>query len=80
MMCTGGISVVAPNEGNVEYLVDGENCLMYEPGNIDEAVEKIELIRNDKKLRDKLIKNGRKTAESREWDKIEKDIVDLYEK
>lgn len=80
MMCTGGISVVAPNEGNVEYLVDGENCLMYEPGNIDEAVEKIELIRKDKKLRDKLIKNGRKTAESREWDKIEKDIVDLYEK
>ena len=53
---------------------------MYEPGNIDEAVEKIELIRKDKKLRDKLIKNGRKTAESREWDKIEKDIVDLYEK
>ena len=80
MMCTGGISVVAPNEGNVEYLVDRENCLMYEPGNIDEAVEKIELIRKDKKLRDKLIKNGRKTAESREWDKIEKDIVDLYEK
>ena len=80
MMCTGGISVVAPNEGNVEYLVDGENCLMYEPGNIDEAVEKIELIRKDKKLREELIKNGRKTAESREWTKIEKDIVDLYEK
>ena len=41
MMATGGYVVAVPNEGNKEYLKDGENCLFYEQGNIDEAVEKI---------------------------------------
>ena len=79
MMTTGGIAVVAPNEGNVEYLRDGENCLLYEPGNIDEAVEKINSILEDKKLREKLIKGGQETAKSREWKNIEKEILKLYE-
>ncbi len=79
MMATGGLVVVAPNGGNTEYIKDNENCLFYEPGNIEEAVEKIELLSKDKRLRDKLIKNGLETAKSREWKKIEKDIVSLYE-
>lgn len=79
MMSTGGIAVVAPNEGNIEYLEDEVNCMLYEQGNIDEAVEKIERIRKDKTLREKLIKNGLKTAKSREWKKIEKEILNLYE-
>ena len=79
MMATGGIAVVAPNDGNIEYLRDNENCLLYEQGNIDQAVEKIEQIRTDKALREKLIKGGLKTAESREWSKIEKEILKLYE-
>lgn len=79
MMATGGISVVAPNDGNIEYLRDNENCLLYEQGNIEDAVNKIELIRKDKKLRDKLIKGGIETAKSREWKKIEKEIISLYE-
>ena len=45
---------------------------------VDEAVEKIERLATDKKLRDKLIKNGLQTAKNREWSKIEKDILDLY--
>ncbi len=80
MMATGGLVVVAPNGGNVEYIKDEENCLFYEPGNIDDAVNKIERLTSDKKLREKLIKNGLKTAQSREWEKIEKDIIKLYEK
>ena len=79
MMATGGIAVVAPNEGNVEYLRDNENCLLYTPGDIDEAVSKIEAIRNNKTLRDQLIKGGLKTAKEREWKKIEKEIIKLYE-
>ena len=78
MMATGGIAVVAPNEGNVEYLKNEDNCLLYEQGNIDQAVEQIERIRKDKELRGKLIKGGLKTAKSREWKKIEKEIVNLY--
>ena len=79
MMATGGLSLVVPNEGNIEYLRDGYNCLLYEQGNIDEAVEKLNKLREDKELRNKLIKNGLKTAEDRSWDKIEKEIINLYE-
>ena len=78
MMATGGTCVVVPNDGNVEYLSNGENCLFYEAGNINEAVEKIEMISKDKKLRDKLIKNGKKIVESRDWKKIENQIVNVY--
>ena len=78
MMATGGLAVVAPNGGNIEYLKDKENCLLYEPGNIDDAVDKIEMLINNKTLRDKLIKGGLKTAESRSWDKIENCILDIY--
>ena len=79
MMATGGIAVVAPNDGNVEYLKDKENCLLYELGNIEDAIEKIEMIRSDSNLRNKLIDGGLETAKSREWEKIEKEILCLYE-
>ena len=78
MMATGGICVVIPNDGNREYLKDEENCLFYEHGNINQAIEKIERIVNDKELRKKLVKNGLETAKSRDWSNIEKDIVNLY--
>ena len=79
MMATGGLVVVAPNGGNIEYIKDNENCLFYEPGNIDDAVEKINKLISDESLRDKLIKNGIKTAKRRDWDIIEKDIIKMYE-
>ena len=78
MMATGGIAIVAPNEGNIEYLRDKENCLLYEPGNIDDAIDKIEKIRENKKMRENIISGGIKTAKKRNWNNIEEDIVRLY--
>ena len=78
MMATGGICVVVPNDGNVEYLKDGENCLFYQRGSIEEAIQKIENITKDKKLREKLIKNGQATAKDRSWKNIEKEIIGVY--
>ncbi len=79
MMATGGVSVVVPNDGNVEYLRDGENCLFYSADNIDEGVAKVEQLVADKKLRDKLIANGIRTAERLQWHHIEQDILGLYQ-
>lgn len=79
MMATGGFVVALQNGGNKEYLKDRENCLIYEQGNIDDAISKIEELVQDKKLRDSLEKNGLLTAKNREWKKIEKDILTLYE-
>ena len=79
MMATGGFVVALQNGGNKEYLKDMENALIYEQGNIKEAIEKIELLEKDKKLREKLRENGLKTARERDWNKIEDQIMKLYE-
>lgn len=79
MMATGGFAVVVPNEGNAEYLRDEENCLLYPQGDIEKAVFQIKRLTEDKKLRDKLIENGLKTAYEREWKNIEKYIVEMYD-
>lgn len=79
MMATGGFVVALQNGGNKEYLKDMENALIYEQGNIKEAIEKIERLASDKKLREKLIENGLKTARERDWSKIEDKIMKLYE-
>jgi len=79
MMATGGIAVVVPNDGNVEYLRDGENCLFYQQGNIADGVAKIKQIIADTALRQKLIKGGVATAQKYQWANIEPAIVGLYE-
>ena len=79
MMATGGICIVAPNDGNMEYLKDGYNCLLYNPGNIDQAVDLINSVVSDRMLRERIIKNGLETAEQRSWDNIEKNVIGLYE-
>lgn len=78
MMATGGYVVVAPNGGNIEFLTDMENCVMYEQGNIESGIKAVETIVENKDLRNKLYENGIKTAEKRDWASIEKDIVNLY--
>lgn len=78
MMATGGLVLALPNGGNSEYLKDEYNCLLYKQGDIEEAVEKLERLVADKKLQEKLITNGIKTAKEYSWENIEDKILDLY--
>lgn len=78
MMATGGCVVVCPNEGNVEYLVDGHNCLMYEQGNCEEAQSQINRLRSDRELCSALARGGIDTAQSRDWSALEDEIAALY--
>lgn len=79
MMATGGFVVARPNEGNSEYLVDGENCLLYSPGNTEEAVAAIKKIAEDDGLRRRLLSGASKTVAGRDWRTLEEDILALYE-
>lgn len=79
MMATGGVAVVLPNDGNVEYLRDGENCLFYRQGDLADAVEKINRVVEDPALRQKLIRQGRQTAEAYQWENMEAGVRALYE-
>lgn len=78
MMATGGYVVVAPNAGNIEYLKDRENCLFYEHEDLNTAMNALDLIMKDKKLREKLYENGIETAKKREWKNIKTEILKLY--
>ncbi len=78
MMATGGYVVAVSNDGNAEYLKDGENCLLYEQGDIDAAVKAIERICSDCELREKLYCSGLYTADSRNWRSIESKILEIY--
>jgi glycosyltransferase involved in cell wall biosynthesis len=79
MMASGGYVVVAPNDGNIEYLENRKNCLLYEQGNSDSAVKAIEEICSDAALREILYTNGVETAKNRDWKKIKDDIMRLYD-
>lgn len=78
MMASGGFAIVVPNDGNIEYLVDRENCLMYELGKIDDAVRLIDELIGDRMLQDKLYHNGLQCAQEREWRTIEPEILAAY--
>jgi glycosyltransferase involved in cell wall biosynthesis len=79
MMATGGFSIVAPNEGNIEYLKDEENCLFYKLGDIDSAIKCIERLVSDIKLQNYLYENGLDTAKKRDWKNLKNQILFLYE-
>lgn len=78
LMATGGVSVLVKNDGNSEYVVDGENAIYYELGDIDGAISKVEFLTKNADEFSRLAKNGRKTAELRNWDRINSKLVDLY--
>lgn len=78
MIATGGFVVVIPNGGNLEYLVDEENCLMFDSGDDVRAIEHIKRIVSDKELRERLDGNGKKLVARYSWESMESQIVELY--
>ena len=78
MMATGGYCIVAPNDGNTEYLKDGENCLFYTLGDIDSAVRSIERLVSNENLQKQLYEYGIQTAKKRDWKIFKNQIISLY--
>lgn len=70
--------MVAPNDGNVEYLRDRENCLLYHHGNLQEAVDEIMRISCDRELRGILYAGGLAEAQKRDWSNLSSDIITNY--
>ncbi len=58
-----GVPVIASRAaGNIDLIRDGENGLLFEPGNVKKLAGLIKQVLADKNLRDWLIQNGRHTA------------------
>lgn len=68
-MSCGCAVVVGKVTGYDEYIVDGENALVVEPGDIAMAREVVvRLMHDDGALRERLALNGRATAEKWQWE------------
>lgn len=78
MMATGGVVVIMRDNSNDKYLRNNDNCLMYEKGNVEEAVEEIEKVALDIKYREKLIKNGIETAKIYDWKHFDEVLLKTY--
>jgi glycosyltransferase involved in cell wall biosynthesis len=60
------VPILAPDVGGFkEILAENECGLIYEPGNIAEAKEKLLLLLKDKKLRGELAQNGKEAVEKK---------------
>ena len=76
MMATGGYVIARPNEGNTEYLKDGENCLYYT--SVDQAVKNILEITHNAALREMLHLNSLITSAAHDWQAIDSNIKNVY--
>lgn len=75
-------AVVSSDNGGIHsYAENGDNCIIFEQGDLSSAVSALNLLINDKKERRRLAENGRKTALENSCDKtichLEKYLSDL---
>ena len=77
-MAAGATVITTDSDGNRDYCVDNKNCLMIEQNNPIDMKEKIEKALSDKKLRDRLRKEGYDTAQKYGWPKITDKLEKFY--
>ena len=61
-MARGRPVIATGRGGSAEYLRDGENCLLFDPGDAGALAAAVERLAADGALRRKLVEGGRRTA------------------
>lgn len=76
-----GCAVVLTNAGGVnEYAIPNQNCLMYEPKNQEELIEKLNLVIKDVPLQKKLSKNSLLSVENFSWENSTKQLLNILKR
>ncbi|KKU36616.1 MAG: Glycosyl transferase group 1 [Candidatus Azambacteria bacterium GW2011_GWF2_46_32] len=77
-----GVPVIGTKVGGIpDFLREGETGLFCEVQNPKSIAEKIETLLKDKKLRLRLVENGRKLVEEKyNWDSIARQIENIFKK
>ena len=64
-----------------EIVQHDETGVLFEKGNSEDLANKLSILISDKKLRERLGKNGREwVVENRDWGSISKTLADVYDK
>lgn len=77
-MACGCPVVTTNNKGVLEYALHGENALICEKKNVKDIAEKVEQLLHDKRLKEKIVKNGLMTARKFNWDQITGELLGYY--
>ena len=72
-----GCPVVSSESGSLKE-IGGDAAIYFNPKNILEMVEKILIILNDEKLRNKLIEKGKKRVKEFSWSILAKQTLEVY--
>ena len=74
--------IVASNVGGIPELIkDGETGFLVEEGNVEDLIEKLNILLNDKELAKKMGQEGVKFVKSEfNWEKVAKNFLNILEK
>ena len=74
-----GVPVVGANAGGIPDVIQhGENGLLFEPGNLDDLTEKLQLLLQNDELRLHLAKAARSSMEGLSWRSATEKLVEYY--
>ncbi|MFA4905556.1 MAG: glycosyltransferase family 4 protein [Candidatus Margulisiibacteriota bacterium] len=76
-MASGAVCVLAKVAGVGEYAVDGENCMLCEPGDLNGFVNKFHLLLNDPELCRKISQNAVNTAKKYSWENVTRKLIEF---
>ncbi len=79
-MARGRPVIATGRGGSAEYLRDGENCLLFEPGDPGALAAAVERLANDEILRRKLVEGGRHTAQEHTDAVFNRGVVEALER
>ena len=77
---TCGAAIITTDTGGMRDFVRGnENGLIVKKHNTGDLVQKIEMLINDKELRQKLARNGLETAKTMNWEESVSQLIEYYQ-
>lgn len=76
-----GKPIIGSNIGGIpELVIDGENGLLFETGNVEDLSKKINIIYEDTKQYNKFIKNAKKLSKQYDKKRYYEEIMKIYKK
>jgi glycosyltransferase involved in cell wall biosynthesis len=76
----GRPTVAADQAINTELLGEGENALLYQPGDDDRAAAAVQSLLNDPERSERLAKTARVTAEQHTWENRARIMLSFFER
>lgn len=77
-MAAGCPVICTDSHGNRDFCIDGKNCIIVEQDNVEQLTAAYKKLFADKKLQEKLSKEGLKTAKRYRWEVVAEKVADFY--